>query len=267
MSMYKRYLGFMWIAALSGALMAPVASASSDSQPLDRADAPPTSCRLIEPVAGDAAQHPAGQKAICTYDQTELYSRLKSLIAQASAPLDADRAIRTFGLPQLTTRYASTRQTNYMVSVSGTGGWSMLLWIRESAFPVRESEPPVFKTGPVPERIVAAEALDYRYNIRITPPAADHSADKCLTIGAAAQLALNTGWKDDTIRALLGVTDGGPGSPHFVANNGRAFYMPLARQAGDLPTPAEMSEQCVTSIGFMQPPIVADAAPQSVTPQ
>lgn len=266
MSKYQRYIGFMF-AALSGSLMASVASASSDSQPLNRADAPPTRCRLIEPVADDAAQHRPGQTAVCAYDQTELYSRLSSLIAQASAPLDADRAIRTFGLPQLTTRDASTRQASYMVSVSGSGGWTMFLWIRESAFPLRESEPPVFKTGPVPERIVAADALDYRYDIRITPPATDDAAGKCLTIGDAAHLALNTGWKDETLRAFLGVTDGGQASPHFVANNGRAFYMPLARQARDLPTPAEMSEQCVKSIGFMQPPIAADAVPGSVTPQ
>lgn len=267
MSKYKRYIGFMWIVALSGMLMAPVASASPDNEPLSRADASPMSCRLIEPAADDVAQHRAWQTAVCAYDQTELYSRLRSLIAQASAPLDANRAIRTFGLPQLTTRDASMRQASYMVSVNGMGGWTMFLWIRESAFPLRESEPPAFKTGPVPERIVAADALDYRYDIRITPPAADDARDKCLTIGDAAQLALNTGWKDDTFRAFLGVTDRGQGSPHFVANNGRAFYMPLSRQAGDLPTSAEMSEQCVKSIGFMQPPIAANAVPGSVMSQ
>lgn len=192
--------------------------------------------------------------AICTYDLKELYGRLGMIISEPNAQLSVASAISVFGLPLMDTDSDNAREASYTVLVSGKGGWQMELLLSESAFPLYDTLPPVFVPGARPERLVPIETLDVRYHITITLPDEAGTPDHCMTAADAAALAIASGRRDDTLRTGLQVTDLGPGSPTFLGANDQRFSLFLGRQAGRLPTSAEMKTNCVTRAFFMQPP-------------
>lgn len=233
---------------LLAAIMA--AASAMPAQAIEPADA----CQPAPPEpSGSPALRP-NSTAVCSYDVKEMYRRLGQIISTPDEQISVEAATVVFGLPPMDSSYDSARQASYTTVMTGVGGWKLRLWLRESAYPL-DGTPPAFTRGPrQPHRLVGIDQLDVRYDITITLPEGQDTPGTCMTAAEAAALALSSGRTDDTARSAMMVTHMGPGSPSYVSKDGQRFSVSLRRQAGRLPTEAEMKTNCVVSAVFMQPP-------------
>lgn len=244
-------LHLLLLAAAAATNAAPAPAEPARQAPPGAAVAP---CRAGPPEPTTFSTLRDNQTAVCAYDVNDLYRRLGAIISSPDAQISMESAARVFGLPPMESSYDSSRQASYTTILYGADGWKLRLWLRESAYPLDETLPPAFTPGVRPTRLADIDTLDVRYDITITLPAGADTPERCMTAADAAALALAGGWTDDTVRSAMMVTDFGQGSPSYLGKDGQHFAVFLRKQAGTLPTEAEMKGECVTRALFMQPP-------------
>lgn len=234
---------------LAGIFVATPAFAKSEPVSVKRL----TPCRSGAPEPATSLNLRATPTARCPYDLDNLYQRIGNLLQKGPRSYNATSAALTFGLRAMIAQYDSDRSASYQMRMDGEGGWSMLLWVRESAYPL-DGKPSAFAPGVQPRRLIEINALDIRYDITIMLPAGT-APGRCLTVADAAAELTHAGWTDATSLAGLSVRDGGVADPTFKAAKGGTTIILAMQGRGHVATQAERAAQCVTDITVIQPPL------------
>jgi hypothetical protein len=234
------------LVALLAALLPAVQAGAAERKP---APSRLTLCRPGPDRPGTSADQRPGGTARCPYDRDTLVQRIGHLIERSlHDPVEAGTVAAAFGLPAMTTSYDSTRKAAYAVTVTGKDDWKLFLAVGEALYPLDEALAPAFEPGPHPRRLIAREKLDVDVRIALFPKPGAKGPAGCITPARLAAFAAAAGWEDRTILSPTHVTDGGPGYPFYAGPDGRHLSFLLDRQAGSVPSPAEMATSCVTSI-------------------
>ena len=150
--------------------------------------------------------------ALCDYGLDEVRRRIGRLfIPSKSSKLRVEEIERLFDLPEMTTAYDDPREAEFMMKVSGLGGWKLTVHVREGFFPTNHG-PPRFVPGPRPGRLDRFENAVSLVSFDLSSPRQDSEKPIC-PIDPFVAAALSSGWIDITNTVI--VTDGGIPSPTF----------------------------------------------------
>ncbi len=176
--------------------------------------------------------------AICNYDIGEVQARMMRLFGGGASTLSVESVERLFGIPPMTTSYDDPRTSDYTTIISGAGGWTLMVSVRESFVPINNG-PAKFIPGLRPRRLDLFENSLALVDLALkTPPAESRCPPEPFVSGAAA-----AGWADVTWRVV--VTDGGRANPTFIAPDGARSVMIL---------PSGFVQPCLTQLMFSKSP-------------
>jgi hypothetical protein len=138
----------------------------------------------------------------------------------------------------MTTSYDDPRIADYTAIMSGPGGWTLVVWVRESFVPINQG-PAKFTPGLRPKRLDRFDNSTAMVDLILKT---DQTEGPCPaeTFGADARAA---GWEDVTWRDM--VTDGGRPNPTFLSpDGGRSASLVLSLS----------KPPCGSQIAFRKPP-------------
>lgn len=150
--------------------------------------------------------------AECPYSFDELVARITRLSINTALPYSVETVEKAFSIPPMTTSNDSARQSSYMMTLSGKGGWRLALWVRESFFPL-DKGPAAFEPGLRPKRLRKLEEADLRVDLDLLSPVGS-DAGPCVPVSAFLHAILAAGWQDIQGQ-YLPPTDGGTPTPIF----------------------------------------------------
>lgn len=244
----------MVLALAAAILFGAAAAAQPSAQPQESAQ---LRCRPGPAEPSTTPELRPTPTAHCAYDQHALYENLAALLQSKGRGYNVNSAALSFGLPEMASQYDSDRSASYAMAVSGEGGWTMWLWVRESAYPL-DGEPAAFAPGVHPRRLFAIDALDIRYDIQVDwgDVGPDAAGQGCMTLAQARAILAEAGWIDRTFEAQSGMTDGGVANPMFQATGKGGPRISIATgMPGRGLTEAQMAGQCITTLTVMQAPL------------
>jgi hypothetical protein len=150
--------------------------------------------------------------AECPYGFDELVQRITRL-SLTSLPDSVETVERAFGLPEMTTSDDDPRGASYMMILSGKGGWKLLVWVRESFYPL-DKGPPAFVPGLRPKRLHNVEDADLRVDLDVLGSSPGSAPGQCVPVSPFLDAIVASGWQDIEMQ-YAPTTDGGPSFPIF----------------------------------------------------
>ncbi|GLQ49342.1 hypothetical protein ACFFJT_20490 [Dyella flava] len=152
------------------------------------------------------------RSALCPYDFDELVERITELSTDKRAIDSVETVQRAFGIPEMTTTSDDTRISNYLMSLSGTDGWKLLVWVREAFYPTNKG-PDRFVPGLRPKRLFSVRKATLTIDLDFTGRLQAQVSPQCMAVTDLIKSLKGKGWKDVT---LLGyATDGALLTPAF----------------------------------------------------
>jgi hypothetical protein len=149
----------------------------------------------------------------CPYGFDEIVGRITRLSINTSLLDSVETVERAFGLPEMTTSADDPRIASYMMVLSGKGEWRLLVWVRESFYPL-DKGPPGFVPGLRPKRLHNVEDADLRVDMDFLESSPGSGNRKCMPVSPFLDAILAAGWKD--IESQYGPpTDGAPSTAIF----------------------------------------------------
>jgi hypothetical protein len=207
---------------------------------------PPTgaaSCTAGQPLADNigAINFRPLPTAACDYDLKDVRDRIVQLMYGDSSNLSVESVESLFAIPQMTSRYDSSRDAVYGMMIYGPDGWSLYIDVKESFSPPNEGVAK-FAPGLRPKRLDSYQNSTASVGLMLKFPRNGGSCPEEPFFSAA----LAAGWKDVTAR--MRVTDGGQATPTFSSPDGSRTF---SEYSNDWP------DTCVTNVGFYKWPLGA----------
>jgi hypothetical protein len=148
--------------------------------------------------------------AQCPYDFDDFVARITKLITEKYAVDSVETVEEAFSTPEMTTSSDDSRSSNYLMNLTGKGGWKVNIWTQESFFPTNEG-PDRFNPGLRPKRLY--NVRDATLIVQLDLFGTEAVSPTCLSVISLTSALKQSGWKDVTM--FEHTTDGAMPSPTF----------------------------------------------------
>jgi hypothetical protein len=149
--------------------------------------------------------------AQCRYGFEELVRRMTRLSLDKEVPYSVEAVEKTFAIPEMTTTYDDPRLADYSMTLSGEGGWTLYVEVREAFYPLDKGAPG-FVPGLRPKRLRRIEDASLRIDLTIHASPGTSGAARCIPVSSLLEALSDEGWEDVSSR-YPAPTDGGVSYP------------------------------------------------------
>lgn len=151
--------------------------------------------------------------AQCPYGFGELSRRIVALSVDNDALDSVETVEKALAIPVMTTSYDHPRIADYLMVLSGTDGWKLVVSVREGFYPLNAGSAH-FVPGLRPGRLGRVEDADLDINLDVASGSTASTSVQCVPATVLADALKKAGWLNDTLSFPV-APDGGGRSPHF----------------------------------------------------